>query len=84
MEIQEKVRKIIEESFPGCQLEIDLDSSSQRVTGFLIWSGFEDIDQMDRQNKLWDVLKKRLGDEATRILAIFTHTPNEYEAMMAA
>ena len=84
MEIKERVREIIEESFTGCQLELDIDSWSRKVSGFLIWSGFEGLDQMDRQDKLWDVLKKRLGDEAARVSTIFTHTPNEYEAMMAA
>jgi len=84
MEIQDRVKEVIEESFPGCQLELEIDSTSGKVNGFLIWSGFNGMSQTERQSQLWEVLSKQLDAEAAMISTIFTHTPNEFEAMMAA
>jgi len=54
----------------------------RKVGGFLIWDGFSGLEQIERQNRLWGVLRERLSrDDQLRITAILTATPAEWDAM---
>jgi len=83
MEIVEKVKNVVESAFPNGEADIDYSKRSGKVSGYLIWDGFDSLEQLDRQKKLWEVLRNRLGRDATRVSFIFTYTPREYRAMTA-
>ena len=39
--------------------------------------GFRDMTQVERQERLWEAIRARLGQEALRIARVFTRTPDE-------
>lgn len=84
MDIQEEVKSIVKQNFEGSQLFPEVDSTSHRLSGFLIWEGFAGLSQTDRQKKLWSVLRQRLGTHAAQVSTVFTYTPSEYETLSAA
>ena len=54
------------------------ERSPGKVSGFVVWKDFEGMDQVDRQGRVWDVLRAELSpDEQLRITAILTMTPAE-------
>ena len=79
--MEEQLRVILEEEFPGSEVDVD-PRPGGKVGGFLIWKDFEQMEQIDRQHKIWEVLKKRLSPEQLlSITAIFALTPVEQEEM---
>lgn len=79
MELRSKLKNIARTAFPGAKLRLQSSSpGSRRLAGFLIWNGFDTSDQIDRQERLWKVLDKRLtSDERSKITVILTMTPDE-------
>jgi hypothetical protein len=79
--LQERVEIVLEREFP--KSEIDLEPrEGGKVGGFLVWRGFESVEQIDRQHKLWEVLRKHISEEdRLAITAIFAITPLEQEVM---
>jgi len=84
MEIVKRVEEIISEVFPGSEIYLDVDRHSMKVSGVLVWEGFGAADQVDRQTRLWNALRDRLGTDSTRISTIFTYTPSEYRMLKAS
>ena len=84
MEIVEQVKTLLQERFPGADALLEPDPYSKRVIGHLIWRGFEDLEQIDRQNLVVSWLRQQLGAEAGRVSVILTYSPNEYKMMSMA
>ena len=54
------------------------ESPSHKVAGFIISRSFMDMDQIDRQNKVWDYLEQHLQpDDLSNIVSLLTVTPDE-------
>ena len=83
MEIVQKVKDAVQSAFPDVEADVDYSRRSGKVSGVLVWQGFDSLDQLDRQKKLWDVLRSKLGPDATKVSFIFTYTQREHKAMMA-
>lgn len=79
----QKVNDILEAGFPGIEIELEMLSNG-RISGYVSWTGFAGFDQVDRQNKLRDLLNQELGVDSQRIGVLLTYTPDEMEAMNAA
>ena len=84
MEIIEKVKALLQERFLGAEVDIEPLPYSERVSGYLIWNGFEDLEQVDRQDLVISWLRQQLGAEARRVSVILTYSPNEYHMMSLA
>ncbi len=84
MEIVEQVKALLQERFPGADAILEPDPYSKRVIGHLVWHGFEDLEQIDRQDLVISWLRQQLGAEARRVSVILTYSPNEYRAMSLA
>ena len=84
MEIIEQVEALLQERFPGADIMLEPDYYSKRVIGHLIWNGFEDLEQIDRQDLVLSWLRQQLGEEARRVSTILTYSPNEYHMMSLA
>jgi hypothetical protein len=82
--MEERIADILRANFAGAQVNLVRDTRNERINGRLLWEGFDGHDFLWRQNKIFRVLRRELGPEATMISHIFTYTPNEYEQMMAA
>jgi undecaprenyl pyrophosphate synthase len=72
-----KLSRLLARRFRGAELEIE-QVGEDRVSGFLIWQGFTDLEQIERQRVLWRLLRRELTPKQIRsIAAIFTLTPQE-------
>lgn len=81
-----KLRRVLKSKFPGATTELDVDIvPPKKVGGYLIWDGFQDMEQLDRQRALSKALKEAMtADELERVTTILTITPGEAEAMREA
>jgi hypothetical protein len=77
-----KIKRTLKDGFKGCEVELPPPEEGEKLSGFLIWRGFDDDDQVRRQERLWKVLEKVLNKaERQRISVIFTTTPAEMSVM---
>jgi hypothetical protein len=75
--LDEKVRNLFHEQYPGCEVELE-PRPEDGVGGSLVWKGFENLEQVDRQVAVRDLLRRTLGvDEERRVSYIFAFTPEE-------
>ena len=82
-EIVERIRDAIEQGLPGAVID-DMDEAGVggRIGGAVIWSGFSGVEQIQRQEKLWEVLRGALSrEEQLQISLIITLTPDELAAI---
>jgi len=83
--MEEQINDILHHNFDGAQVvNLGRNTTAERITGTVLWEGFDGHDFLWRQNRIFRVLRRELGAQATIISHIFTYTPNEYEQMMAA
>jgi hypothetical protein len=79
--LAKKLRHLLLKKFRGAKLELRRSGEDRRLEGFLIWQGFDGLDQIDRQEKLWTVLNEVLTPEERRqLLIVFTMIPEEARA----
>ncbi len=73
----QKLTVLLHRNFKDSEIELEpLDGG--RLSGFLIWDGFDGVEQIKRQRSLWRVLRSSLTTkELLRIAAIFTLTSSE-------
>jgi acid stress-induced BolA-like protein IbaG/YrbA len=79
-EFIQRMRRLLQDQFAGGEVDLE-ERGSGRISGFLIWSGFEALEQIERQRQLWRVLRAHLdaGDQL-KVVAILTLTPEEMAA----
>jgi len=75
--LRQKIRRVLKQEFPKADITIDRPGS--KVTGLIVWQGFDGLEQIDRQSHLWKILRSRLSpDEQFKIAAILTMAPVEW------
>lgn len=79
----QQVTHILEQAFPGISIELE-EMSNGRLSGTVIWAGFDEQDHGDRQHLVRKVLKEALGARAQEVGVLLTYTPVEMAAMKAA
>ena len=78
--LKEKIEKVFIDSAsciadPVLELE---ETPAHKLSGFIVSKTFLDMDQLDRQNKIWDYLEGVLQpDELLNIVSLVTITPDE-------
>lgn len=76
--LMEKLRGLLEAEFPGAEVELEPASPADKLGGFLVWKDFEGMEQIDRQQRLAEVIRSNLSrEDQLRITAILTVTPDE-------
>jgi predicted DNA-binding transcriptional regulator YafY len=77
-----KLKRTLRQAFKDAEIELPPPEKGEKVSGFLVWEGFEGDDQLRRQQRLWEVLDEALtSQERQKISAIFTTTPSEMAVM---
>jgi hypothetical protein len=72
-----RLEEILKAEFKDATIELEKPGHG-RISGFLIWTGFQGVEQIERQERLWGFLEKTLdADELLQISAILTLTPDE-------
>jgi acid stress-induced BolA-like protein IbaG/YrbA len=80
MALKEEIVKLLANSeSPVQNPDFDLEVTSDRqVRGFVISRSFDGLDQLDRQNMMWDYLDAHMPvEKRRRIIILFTLTPDE-------
>lgn len=81
--MEQQVTQILQNHFQGMTCDL-YQLPGSRVSGRIVWSGFEEQDQADRQHAVREWLKQELGAEVQQVGVLLTYTPDELEAMQAA
>jgi hypothetical protein len=82
-DLLQKLNALLRSHFQDCELEVEYVGEG-RVSGFLIWEGFAEYDHIDRQRKVWGVIRQNLSpEEQSRIVAVLTMTPEEMTSARA-
>lgn len=76
-----QVQRALEQMFPSAQIVVDQEDAADKVSGYVVWKGFESQSIIDRQTALYPRLKEALGDQARSVSLIFTYTPHEFALM---
>ena len=80
--LRQKVLDLLKSEFSGSEVQLDEPKEDERIFGYLIWDGFAELDQLDRQRQVWNLLRRELDREDQRsVLAILTVTPDELGVM---
>ena len=75
------VEHILRNHFQGADVDVDRFNGAERVSGHIIWRGFDELDQVDRQRQIYQVLRQELGPEAAQISIILAYSPQEWAVM---
>jgi len=83
--LNEKLTTILKAEFDGAAVQLEPASPAGKVVGFLVWSGFQGVEHIKRQNRLWRALRKNLTpQEQLKISAILAFTPEEWSVSQEA
>ena len=74
----DKLTVLLRKEFAGSTPELEPVKGNGRVWGVLYWDAFDGVDQIERQERLWAVLKAHLTPEEQHdVAAILTMTRRE-------
>jgi len=80
--MKERVQAFLKSRFPGMEFDFGpLDTGGRRLSGVLIWQGFEDLDVAAQQDVIWNALRQEFGSETVEISTLVTMTPEQFEAL---
>jgi acid stress-induced BolA-like protein IbaG/YrbA len=83
--MDEEIKNVLRANFPEpTEVEISIEKATGQYNGRLVWDGFKGMSFLERQKRVFDVLRNAFGPKATQISMIFTYTPSEYEQLVAA
>lgn len=81
-ELLTKTKSLLSAKFPGSADELAERLPGRRIGGAFVWSGFEGMAQIDRQDLVREALNKGLTREEERLVGLLlTFTPHEVAMM---
>lgn len=83
-ELKREVEALLAARYPGIVFDWEQDPRLTRLGGYVIWDGFGNSMQVDRQRELGAYLREHLKERATKLGLIFALTPKEREEPTAA
>ncbi len=83
MDFAKHVAHLLEQQYPDAQVDVDFAYGAEKLSGYIVWSGFDGLEQIDRQRLIANRLRTLLGRDAQRISTILTYTPHEFQVMAA-
>jgi hypothetical protein len=80
--MKERLQAFLKSRFPRMDFDFGpLDTEGRRLSGVLIWQGFEDLDVAAQQDAVWNALRQEFGPETVEISTLVTMTPEQFEAL---
>ena len=79
----QQITHILQQAFDGMDVELR-EMSNGRLSGTVIWNGFDEKDMGDRQDLVRTALKEALGTQFSQVGVLLTYTPREMMLMSAA
>lgn len=79
-QLNRKLGRLLRQHFTNAEVELE-SLGAGRISGFLIWDGFDGLEQIKRQRQVWKVLRSELTvPEQQKVAAVLTLTPQEMAA----
>ena len=82
--MEQKILDALRPQFPDIQGDITLESDTDHYNGHLLSAGFQGLSFLERQHRIFNILRASLGSDAQLISMLFTYTPSEHELLQAA
>ena len=82
--MEQEILDALRPEFPDVQGNIVWEESTDRYNGHLVSNGFQLLSFVERQQRVFRILRAHLGPQAHLISMLFTYTPAEYEQLQAA
>ncbi len=82
--MEQEILNALRNDFPDVQGEVSLEPTTERFNGHILSDGFKGLSFVERQSRVFNILRKSLGSKAKQISFIFTYTPFEYEQIDSA
>jgi hypothetical protein len=80
--VRSKIRRILQERYPGAEVHLHVASPSGRVGGTIAWDRWVTKDQFERQQELSELFQKALTpEEQKEVGSILTFTSYEVVGM---
>ena len=73
----ERITRVLSAGFPGVVATLYPGESSDYITGWIVWSGFENVDHVERRRMMKRALAGLAPGDLPYIGAILTLTPDE-------
>ena len=81
-DLMTRVDRILHDTFPGAETRLDVLNLNGKVSGFVIWDGFEGSEPLTRQRKVWAALRRALSPtQQSQVSATLTMSPEELLVM---
>ena len=81
--MEQRVRDILEAAFDGVEVLTEVLPGG-RISGSVVWAGFDGLDEVARQRKIRTALEAELGSDVQQVGVLLTYTPDELRKMDAA
>jgi hypothetical protein len=73
-----KLDGVLKQLYPGAETDLESDSPSSQIGGFVIWRGFKGTDIEERTTQLYQSLQRELNaKELRKVSLIMPLTPRE-------
>ncbi len=84
-ELKTKVESIIHYYFPGSEVILEDVPLSDKISGYIVWEGFQEFLGYERQQRLRAALRQGLNrEEELRLSMLLTFVPAELHAIREA
>lgn len=81
-EVEEAIKSAIAAELPGAEIHFDPYPGYGKLHASIVWDKFEDKPIIDRQRRVWDILRSSLTEEQRyKTGFLLTVTPVEIKAM---
>jgi acid stress-induced BolA-like protein IbaG/YrbA len=83
IDMEQRIKKILQENFPG--IHVDLEHvPGQKITGSVVWDGFNGMDHFSRERKLHQVLRAALGAQICEVGLLLIYSSAELDSLLTA
>ena len=82
--MEQEILTALRRDFPDVKGDVAFESSTDRYNGHILSDRFKGLSFLERQNRVFDILREALGEKTQEISMLFTYTPAEYELLQAA
>ncbi len=77
--MREQVKEFLQATFTGMYVDLGpAEQNGRRISGVLVWSGFEEMSISERQDAVWDALRDHFAEKSAEISTLITMTPKQY------
>ncbi len=82
MGLIDEVRQFIADALPNSETNLEVTPGG-RVVGRVLWTGFDGQEHLERQNRIWELLRDRFQSRSTQIGVLLAYTPHEFAVMQS-